>query len=291
VRTLEKIRFKGSTGKDQSLGSMVSRLSLGLFGAGGQTEAIRFRCNICGGAGARRVLAEFGRENASCDTCHSTVRMRGVVHLVSMAMFGKSLALPEFPVRPDIRGIGMSDWDEYANRLASRVTYTNTFYHQEPHLDVTEVPEELAGSCDFVISTDVFEHVAPPVSKAFDGALRLLKPGGYLVLTVPFATEESETREHFPTLHNYKIVAHQDGRFKLINTLPTGEVEEFEDLIFHGGPGTTLEMRLFAKQALQRHFEYAGFTDIRFADESVPEFGIHWLHPWSVPVVARAPIN
>ena len=103
MRTLEKIRFKGSPGKDQSAGSLVSRFRLGLFGGGGKSEAIRFRCNICGSAGARNVLAEFGRENASCDSCHSTVRMRGVVYFVFMAMFGKSLVLPEFPVRPDIR--------------------------------------------------------------------------------------------------------------------------------------------------------------------------------------------
>jgi SAM-dependent methyltransferase len=272
---------------------MISRIGHVLSGGviAKKAKGLRFKCNICGNMSTRLEMAEFGREAASCDYCHSTVRMRSIVHHVSLAIFGSSLALPDFPVRREIRGIGMSDWEEYARGLASRVTYTNTFYHQEPFLDITDVPESLVGSCDFVISTDVFEHVAPPVSKAFDGALRLLKPGGTLVLTVPFATEEQETREHFPRLYKYQVLEHDEGRYRLINTLANGETEQFDDLIFHGGPGTTLEMRLFSKQALFRQFEQAGFSDIRWADESVPEFGIYWLHPWSVPVVARAPSN
>jgi SAM-dependent methyltransferase len=249
---------------------------------------VRFRCNICGAPGEAPMKA-FGREDASCNGCGSTVRMRAVVHHVSMAAFGKSLALTDFPQRRDIRGVGLSDWDEYARRLASSVSYSNTFYHQEPFLDVTNVPEEMMATCDFVISTDVFEHVAPPVSRAFDGALRLLKPGGTLVLTVPFMTELTETREHFPHLQRFEITGSGKGPFKLLNTRADGSKEEFDDLVFHGGPGTTLEMRVFARESLQRELERAGFTDIRFADEPVAEFGIYWQVPWSIPIVARAP--
>jgi SAM-dependent methyltransferase len=254
-------------------------------------RATHFRCNICG----TRVDCgpnDFGRETSSCSSCGSTVRMRGVIHLVSKAIFGKSIALPDFPHRPDIRGVGLSDWDEYARRLAERVSYTNTYYHQEPFLDIANVPDASAGSCDFVISTDVFEHVAPPVSKAFDGALKLLKPGGVLVLTVPFATEESETREHFPGLNRFEIVGGSvEAPYKLINTRLDGGVEEFGDLVFHGGPGTTLEMRVFTRSSLERELKQAGFTNIRFANEPVQKFGIHWLVPWSIPVVAQAPVQ
>jgi SAM-dependent methyltransferase len=249
----------------------------------------RFRCNVCG-AQAQCAAEEFGRETSSCNACKSTVRMRSIVHHVSMAIFGKSIALPEFPHRPDIRGVGLSDWDEYARRLAERVSYTNTYYHQEPFLDVTNVPDASAGSCDFVVSTDVFEHVAPPVSRAFDGALKLLKPGGTLVLTVPFATEITETREHFPRLGRFEIVEPTSGHYRLINTRDDDVVEHFDDLIFHGGPGTTLEMRVFARASLEAELKRAGFTNIRFDDTPVPRFGIYWLYPWSVPIIAQAPM-
>jgi len=250
-----------------------------------QPHVVKFRCNVCG-APNKRPLAKLTREGESCGGCGSTVRARAVVHHVSQAVFGKSLALPDFPMRPDVRGVGMSDWAGYAQPLAERMNYTNTFYHQEPFLDITAVPDDMAGTCDFLISTEIFEHVCPPVSRAFEGARRLLKPGGTLVLTVPYMLED-ETREHYPNLHKFEIVSKGGGAWLLVNTRKDGEVEQFDNLVFHGGPGTTLEMRLFAKTALQHELERAGFTRVHFADEAVPEFGIHWLHPWSLPIVAR----
>lgn len=256
----------------------------GMFGK----DRIRFRCNICGNV-TGCAKSTLSREQASCERCGSTVRMRAIIHYASCAIYGKSLALPDFPRRPDVRGIGLSDWQEYAQRLAGRVNYTNTYYHTEPYLDITNIPDEMAGTCDFVLSTDVFEHVCPPVSRAFEGARRLLKPGGTLVLTVPFMLEEKHSREHFPNLDKFEIVGEGEGPFKLINTRPSGEVEVFEDLIFHGGPGSTLEMRLFAKDALRHELEQAGFSEIQFVQEPVPKFGILWHLPWSTPVIARAP--
>lgn len=249
-----------------------------------------YRCNVCGSA-ANSPRDELGRENATCPDCGSTVRMRAIVHLVSMAVFGESLALPDFPERRDICGLGLSDWHRYAAPLAEKFNYSNTFYHQEPFLDITDVPEARRGSCDFVISSDVFEHVLPPVNKAFEGARRLLKPGGSLILTVPFATERKHTREHFPTLNvkDFEIVGGEQGPWRLINRRQDGVVEEFDQLVFHGGPGETLELREFARASIRKELKAAGFVDIQFAQRHVPEFGIYWKHPWSIPVVARAP--
>jgi SAM-dependent methyltransferase len=214
--------------------------------------------------------------------------MRSIVHLVSDGLFGKSLALDDFPRRKDLRGVGLSDWDEYARRLADRLDYTNTYYHQEPQLDITRIAPEAEHSCDFIISTDVFEHVEPPVSRAFEGARRLLKPGGLLVLTVPFTIESDQTLEHFPELHDWKLVQRDDGGYTVHNRRRDGTVEEFPHPVFHGGPGTTLEMRVFSRESLLRDLRNAGFSDIRVADEPVPEFGIHWPVTWSLPIVARA---
>ena len=247
--------------------------------------AIAFRCNICG-ADCLVPEERLQREVASC-ACGSSLRSRAIVHLLSLGLFGRSLALSEFPRDKSIRGLGMSDWDGYARPLAERLGYRNTWYHQEPRLDITQVSDEQAGSCDFLISSDVFEHVAPPVARAFEGARKLLRAGGVFVLTVPFDHAAAQTVEHFPDLHRFRIVE-EDGNLRLYNERSDGRTEVFDDLVFHGGPGSTLEMRLFSQAALLRHCQEAGFRDARVVAEDVPQWGIRWRHPWSLPILAIA---
>lgn len=251
------------------------------------TDLLIFQCNVCS-AFNRCEKDDLGRENSSCAYCGSAVRIRSIVHHVSMALFGMSLPIARFPRRPDLRGVGLSDWVGYADRFAAKLDYTNTYYHAEPMLDIANVPDDMAGTCDFIVSTDVFEHVLPPVNLAFEGAKKLLKPGGTLVLSVPFMTEETDTREHFPDLFDFEIKENKDGVMQLTNKRRDGGLEVFDDLCFHGGPGTTLEMRLFARDSLQLELEAAGFSNIRFDATFVPEFGIFWKHPWSIPVIAEA---
>lgn len=246
-----------------------------------------YRCNVCGFLNETPVEA-LGRETPDCLGCGSTLRMRAIIGLLGRHLFGSALSIADFPLRKDTYGVGLSDWEEYAHRLAARLTYTNTFYHQEPRLDITDVPEALVGRHDFVISTDVFEHVAPPVSRAFEGAKRLLKPGGVLILTVPYATETTETVEHFPDLHDWSLDASTDGSWRLLNRTKNGEDQAFGDLVFHGGPGTTLEMRVFARSSLLQELADAGFKGIRVADEAIPEIGVVWPVSWSLPVLAYA---
>lgn len=247
--------------------------------------AIAFRCNICG-ADCLAAEQDLQREVASC-SCGSSLRSRAIVHLLSLGLFGRSLALPDFPQDASIRGLGMSDWEGYARPLAERLGYRNTWYHQEPRLDIADVPDDQAGSCDFLISSDVFEHVAPPVARAFHGARKLLRPGGVFVLTVPYDHAAEQTVEHFPDLNRFHVVE-EGGRLRLYNERKDGETEVFDNLVFHGGPGTTLEMRLFSQAALLRHCREAGFRDARVVADDVPEWGIRWNHPWSLPILAIA---
>lgn len=245
---------------------------------------MHYTCNICGREN-EFVESRLGRENPDCDGCGSTVRMRSIIGLLTNALFGTVAPLEQLPVRREIRGVGLSDWDEYARRLAERLDYTNTYYHQEPRLDITDVGEHQEGTCDFVISTDVFEHVLAPVSKAFVGARKLLKPGGLLVLTVPYSLD-AQTLEHFPHLHEWRL-EQDDAGWVLHNRRPDGTEESTRDLIFHGGPGCTLEMRLFCRDDLIRYLYEAGFRDVRIASEPVAEIGVVWQHAWSLPIVAR----
>jgi SAM-dependent methyltransferase len=244
---------------------------------------VAFRCNLCGAAN-RATLAALSRETPSCAGCGSNVRFRAIGRLVAVEVLGRECALHDLPRTRTLRGIGLSDADAYAIPLAAKLDYVNTYFHAEPRLDIANADLAHYGGCDFIIASDVFEHVVPPVARAFDNACRLLKPGGKLIFTVPFSLDP-DTVEHFPDLHEWRI-EERDGRWQLWNRAADGRESVRDDLVFHGGPGSTLEMRLFSQAALLREFEHAGFARVRIAAEACLPFGIHWPEPWSVPMVA-----
>lgn len=248
---------------------------------------LSWQCNICGAENKCQV-ASIERESAPCSACGATLRYRTVVAILMLRLFGKVEVLATLPDRRHLQGVGMSDADCCARLLAARLGYTNTFYHREPLLDITRPAPHWLGVNDFVITSDVFEHVPPPVQTAFDNLYALLKPGGVVVFSVPFSLE-SETREHYPDLHQFSIRQESDAGWVLENVTRDGRREQFRNLVFHGGPGSTLEMRLFSFAALQRHFAAAGFVDLRVHNEPYFEHGIFWRHPWSLVLSAMRP--
>lgn len=248
--------------------------------------ALRFLCNVCG---SRQVSlsGRFEREGSSCFACGSSMRNRAVVEALSRALWDASIALPEFPDRKDIHGIGLSDWEPFALRLADRLDYQNTFYHQHPRVDVCNPPDHLLGGLDFIISSDVFEHTLPPACNAFKGAFAMLRPGGWLVLTVPYFSGR-ETMEKYPALHAYETVK-VNGRWVLVNLKEDGTFEAFPDPVFHGGPGSTVEVRQFGEEDLLRELADAGFDPVQICREDHPELGIVWEIQDHLPILARRP--
>ena len=245
-----------------------------------------FVCNICGGTQRIASLFDIDREWTSCFKCGSSARTRWIVYALSSAVFGKSLALPSFPLRKDIQGIGLSDSKALARGLANSFTYTNTFFDEEPRFDITaEVDQEHRDRYDFVVASEVFEHIAPPVQRAFDNLSLLLKPGGLVVFTVPWGP--GQTAEYFPNLHRWRVVD-ESGRSVLLNETPAGDQERFEDLSFHGGPGSTLEMRRFGKLDVEGHFRAAGFRFVEFAPAHTDlGQGIVFYEDNSLPCIAH----
>jgi hypothetical protein len=160
--------------------------------------------------------------------------------------------------------------------------------YKEPFLDiVAEVPSEWRGENAFVLSSDVFEHVPPPARRAFFHTFDLLRPGGLLVLTVPFGSA-FRTTEHFPDLYDFKIVLLGD-KHVLVNRTREGLIQTFEDLVFHGGPGSTLEMRDFARDDVVRLLQESGFVEIRVHDAEYPPFGLLHQHQFGLPITAWRP--
>lgn len=272
-----------------SLRGAVSRLRRGthrlLSHRGVAPETLVYECNICS-ARCALPISLLDREAGACASCGSVMRHRAVVQVLSQALFGRPLAIAEFPSeKRRLRGLGMSDNHMLAAHLGKQLDYTNTYFHQEPRVDVCAPAPEHLRAYDFVTSSDVMEHVAPPVERGFAGLRSLLKPGGILVLTVPFMMD-GDTVEHFPDLHDYALEDRQ-GRKVLVNRTRDGRRQEFPDPVFHGGDGATLEMRHFSEAGLRLALERTGFRDITFHRQPCFRFGIFWAHPWSVPVSAR----
>ncbi|MGC2658543.1 MAG: methyltransferase domain-containing protein [Bryobacteraceae bacterium] len=261
------------------------------------------------------------------------MRTRWLVHALSKELFGTSILLPAFPQEKSVVGLGLTDSHAIASLLEDRLSYKNTFLHQDPRFDITRDPSPI-GPLDFLIASDVFEHVEPPVNRAFRQAAAILKPSGFLLLTVPWVFDgaphdeipeltdwklisqqgawavlnrrsngETEvfapmsvdggagpcfgrTREHFPNLHDWSLTE-DVGETVLHNNLPSGQTEVFRNLVFHGGAGLALEMRLFTRDSLEQELRQAGFLDIRFESQEMPQWGIFFPYPWSRPLVAR----
>lgn len=69
----------------------------------------------------------------------------------------------------------MSDANLYAKLLCKKFSYTNTFFHIEPRLDIANLDVKWFNFADFVITSDVFEHVKPPIPRAFQNLYSMLK--------------------------------------------------------------------------------------------------------------------
>jgi Methyltransferase domain len=108
------------------------------------------------------------------------------------------------------------------------------------HIDIqnTHFPDEYF---DLIIHTDVFEHV-PDAPKGEQETVRILKPGGCAIFTVPF---------------DYS--AHKDHLYaEIIN----GEIKYHKDPIYHHDPispdGKCLVFRIFAFPSTKQRFNALG---------------------------------
>ena len=138
----------------------------------------------------------------------------------------------DFPRRKNLRGLGLTDWEGYSSALAKKFDYMNTYFDREPRLDISaiDISPERRAAYDFIISSEVFEHVVPRVDVAFE-RLRNAETRLVFVLTVPYGLQLA-TIEHFPELHQFSVVE-QNGGYQLDNVTKTGVSQVFTQLVFH----------------------------------------------------------
>lgn len=237
-------------------------------------QIIEYRCNICGNKN-RLEKHLFHRELANCHKCGANARFRGIIYIVGQIL-GEELHTPlsNWKVRKHISGIGMSDWPGYANLLQKKFNYQNTFYDRKPQLDVMNLSSNYAGKHDFIICSDVFEHILQPLQRGFDNLFQLLKPGGHLVFSVPY-TRTDQTVEHYPGLRDYEIFDFQGGKI-IVNRDEAGQLQVYDKPVFHGGEGTTLEMRVFCETNVLSRLGQAGFKNIHIYDQPQLPIGYYW---------------
>ena len=245
-----------------------------------------FQCNVCGES-SQTALTALTRETGLCTHCGANVRTRSLAYLVGLSLFGERRPTTQWAARSDVVAYGVSDWPEFAKYY--HFSYTNTqFDHRlgdQPFLDITQPPSEWIETADLVSCSEVLEHVPPPVDLAFKGLYRLLKPGGTLVLTVPYSFVG--TVEHFPELHNWELL---DGNRVLRNVTREGKVEVFSELCFHGGGQTVLEMRVFGLDGIHKELVRAGFENVGIMDYDVLQYGIRYGGLAGRPIIAQRPV-
>lgn len=253
-----------------------------------KTDKIHATCPICAGSYAVELSKEL-REGPLCPHCNASGRASAIVYHVCDIAFGNNTPLVNQSEKKSFSVVGLSDGPRYASLLDDKFNYVNTFYHKEPFLDITAPCDNHAAQYDLIISTEVFEHVVGDPLAPFKGALSVLKPGGTMILTVPFRNK-GEHMEHYPGLKSYTSREISEAKWIADLEFSDGTTTTDENPKFHGGPGKTLEVRLYNRTQLLKDLSDSGFSEIEIHDENKPQFGINW-GPASRVITAKRPLK
>ena len=202
-----------------------------------------------------------------CDGCGSTWRLRAISLSLLAGLGYEPQALADVQPNWSRRGVGISDHMALAASLAARFDYTNTYYHRYPFLDLLSIPDGLEDELEFVVCSDVLEHVPFPAERALRGLYDLLAPGGVAVISVPVA-EGGPTHEYYPDLVSWELRGEA-----VWWTDSAGNEHEDPNPEFHGGHGQTLAFRLWSAPGLREALAAVGFSDLREAPNE-PTLGV-----------------
>lgn len=241
-----------------------------------------FLCNSCLAIRRTTITLDL-REGLVCPSCGLNARQRAILFAAQRTSRKRIFR------KKNLRIVGVSDGApiETAFKYRFGSIYKNFEYHTEPFLDITKVDDTLQSTTDIVTCSEVLEHVQPPIELAFHGLLKLLKPGGWLILSVPHRGLNAPHEEHFPVMTHSELI--NDSNQKLRGIDLEGNEREFTELVFHGGAGATLEYRVFSETSLRDNLEKSGFINIT-AQSDVRLIGCIW-EPWSRVWIAQKPEN
>lgn len=241
---------------------------------------LRFFCNSCF-AIRRTSLTLDLREALVCPSCGLNSRQRALL------LAAQRNTKEAFLRKKNLKIVGVSDGAPVESAFLDRFgrSYQNFEFHTEPFLDITKVKDVPESVADVVTCSEVLEHVQPPIELAFSGLYKLLKPGGWLILSVPHTGVDSLHLEHFPVMQNSELIIEPVQVLRGIDL--QGNKREFSELLFHGGAGATLEYRVFSETSLKENLEKSGFIKIQAQGDN-RFFGCIW-EPWSRVWIAQKP--
>lgn len=156
-------------------------------------------CTICGHVGTfLRGEHRSLRESYACPVCRFTLRWRdqaGVI--VDEFGRGQALCLEQLVARGMLQDVAIYEpalRGPFVERLMELPNYTRSYFRPEEPLgklshdgvrneDLTRLTFE-DDSFDLIITSDVMEHL-PDIDLAFAETLRILRPGGIHVFSIP----------------------------------------------------------------------------------------------------------
>lgn len=215
------------------------------------------RCNICGWTD-RFLRLDRGREGTICRNCGSTSRNRAVAFVLARVL-DEDQAVFRWTYRLSTRMLESSARGALAMYFRMKFDYYGTEFDPARIAEGTH-PREYADfqklhydedTFDFVVASDVFEHIRRDAD-AVREVERVLKPGGYLILTVPYDHERAQTIQRVDTSGPADV-----------HLLPPQ---------YHGGGGHTLAYREYGRD-LSDLVRAAGFFVERVVVDR-PELGI-----------------
>lgn len=215
------------------------------------------RCNVCGWSG-RFLRLDRGREGTVCTNCGSTSRNRAVAFVLARVLdedqavfrwkYRLSTQMLESSARGALAMYFRMKFDYYGTEFDPKKIAAGT--HPRDYADFQKLHYD-ADTFEFVVASDVFEHIRRDAD-AMREIQRVLKPGGHLILTVPYDHERAQTIQRVDT--SGPTDAH---------LLPPQ---------YHGGGGHTLAYREYGGD-LSNLISSAGFN-VERVPVDVPDFGI-----------------
>ncbi len=114
-----------------------------------------FFCPLCGEVTEKRPA---DREDVACQ-CGASWRAQSCM-LAILEGLGYPPNIDPREIQTDFSrlGLGISDDFLLARRISNLFSYTNSFYHRFPILDVMNPPDSATNFFEFVSCSDVLEH-------------------------------------------------------------------------------------------------------------------------------------
>ncbi|HUI11598.1 MAG TPA: methyltransferase domain-containing protein [Bacteroidota bacterium] len=196
----------------------------------------RGQCNICGWSG-EFLQPSREREGMLCGNCASSSRLRAVIAWLAVVTGNEGLPLHAWGKNAGVAILESSARGSYPVMLQDKFDYFATEYdpgeiaggkHPRRFADFQDL-HYADGTFDVVIASDVFEHVRDDEA-GYREVFRTLKPGGTLILTVPYMHEQPATVRRVDT----------SGPTDVLLMEPE----------YHGGGGHTLTYRTYGRDLL-----------------------------------------